>query len=191
VIVRALKRRVADERGMGLVELLIAMTMLAIAVGAMMSLYVATARSMQRAGQRGTALSLAEKQMEIYRTVPFTQIRVDSTLIPTGTDPYVTAHSSDSTIPSSAGQAVGGQNGDIACPSPAVAACQPVQTITGPDHRSYRVDTYVEYVSADAGFTHLTPAAGLTLKRVTVVTRDGSNTATILARASSTFALTG
>ena len=81
---RALRRRLADERGMGLVELLIAMTILAVAVGAMMSLYVSTARSMQRAGQRGTALTLAEKQMEIYRTVPFAQIRLDSTRIPTG-----------------------------------------------------------------------------------------------------------
>jgi type II secretory pathway pseudopilin PulG len=190
VIVRALRRHLADERGMGLVELLIAMTILATAVGAMMSLYVATARSMQRAGQRGTALTLAEKQMEIYRTVPFTQIRLDSTLIPTGTDPYVTAHTSDATIPSSSGQAIGGQNGDTACPSPAVAPCQPVQTVTGPDHRSYRIDTYVEYVGGDAGFTHLTPTSGLTLKRVTVVARDIS-TNTILARASSTFALTG
>jgi len=190
VIVTALRRRLADERGMGLVELLIAMTILATAVAAMMSLYVATARSMQRGGQRGTALTLAEKQMEIYRTVPFTQIRLDSTQIPTGSDPYVTAHSSDSTIPSSSGQAVGGQNGDIACPSPAVAACRPTQTVTGPDHRSYRIDTYVEYVSADAGFTHLVPASGLTLKRVTVVTRNGSSN-TILARASSTFALAG
>jgi type II secretory pathway pseudopilin PulG len=187
---RALRRRLAEERGMGLVELLIAMTILATAIGAMMSLYVSTARSMQRAGQRGTALSLAEKQIEIYRAVPFTQIRLDSTRIPTGSDPYVTAHSSDATIPSSSGQTVGGQNGDAACPSPAVAACQPVQTVTGPDHRSYRIDTYIEYVSADAGFTHLTPAAGLTLKRVTVVVRDGSNTAQILARASSTVALT-
>jgi len=187
---RALRRRLADERGMGLVELLIAMTILAVAVGAMMSLYVSTARSMQRAGQRGTALTLAEKQMEIYRTVPFAQIRIDSTRIPTGTDPYVTTHSSDPTIPSSSGQAVGGQNGDTACPSPAVAACQPTQTVAGPDHRSYRVDTYVEYVSADASFTHVAPAAGLTLKRVTVVTRDAGNTAQILARASSTFALT-
>jgi prepilin-type N-terminal cleavage/methylation domain-containing protein len=190
VIVRALRRRLADERGMGLVELLIAMTILAIAVGAMMSLYVATARSMQRAGQRGTALTLAEKQMELYRTVPFTQIRLDSTRIPTGTDPYVTAHVFDATIPSSTGQAIGGQNGDAACPSPAVAACQPVQTMTGPDHRSYRTDTYIEYVGADTTFTHLAPASGLTLKRVTIIARD-AGTSTILARASSTFARSG
>src|SRR5262249_18416184 len=155
--------------GMGLVELLIAMTILAVAVSAMLSLYVATARSMLRSGQKGTALTLAEKQMELYRTLPFVQIRLDSTSMPTGSDPYVTAHASDASIPSSTGQAVGGQNGDTTCPTPAVAACQPVQTVTGPDHRRYRIDTYVEYVSADTTFTHLAPASGLTLKRVTIV----------------------
>ena len=40
------------------------MFILTVAVSAMLSLYVATARSMQRAGQKGTALTLAEKQME-------------------------------------------------------------------------------------------------------------------------------
>jgi prepilin-type N-terminal cleavage/methylation domain-containing protein len=190
-MLRALRRRLGDARGFGLVELIIAMFILTVAVSAMLSLYVATARSMQHAGQSGTALTLAEKQMETYRTVPFSGIRLDSAQIPTGSDPYVTAHSSDSTIPSSTGQAVGGQNGDTACPSPAVAACLPVQTVTGPDHRSYRIDTYVEYVSADTTFSHLAPAAGLTLKRVTVVTRDGSSTGKILARASSTFVLPG
>src|SRR4029077_21062251 len=126
-------------------------------ISAMLSLYVATARSMQRAGQKGTALTLAERQMETYRTGPSSGTRVDATQIPAASDPYATAHASDSTIPSSTGQAVGGSNGDTACPSPAVAACQPVQAVTGPDHRHYRIDTYVEYVSADTTFSHLTP----------------------------------
>jgi Tfp pilus assembly protein PilV len=188
---RALRRRFGDTSGFGLVELIIAMFILTVAVSAMLSLYVSTATSMQRAGQKGTALALAEKQMETYRTVPFAGIRLDSTQIPTGSDPYVTAHASDATIPSSSGQAAFDPSSQVAnyyvaCSSLPVAACQPVQTVTGPDHRSYRIDTYIEYVSADTTFSHVAPASGLALKRVTVIVRDANSTS-ILARASSTF----
>ena len=180
-IMRKLRHRLSGSDGFGLMELIIAMFLLTVAISAMLSLYVGTAASMQRAGQKGTALTLAEKQMETYRTVPFTAICVDSATIPTGSDPYVTAHAGDATIPASTGQAVSGSNGDTGCPSSAS------YTTTGPDHRSYRVDTYVEYVGTDATFSHLTPASGLGLKRVTVITRDGAGTGTIIARASSTF----
>ena len=46
------------------------------------------------------------------------------------------------------------------------------RTVTGPDGRSYTVDTYVDYVNNDATLSIATPAAGLTLKLVTVVVRD-------------------
>ena len=113
-------------------------------------------------------------------------MRIDGTLIPSsGT--YVTAHSADSTIPASTGQAAAGQNGDDTCPTSAEpAACLPVQNVTGPDGHGYRIDTYVNYVNNDATLSVRTPASGLTLKRVTIVVRDGA-TGTILAREQSAF----
>src|SRR4029077_18464644 len=103
-----------------------------------------------------------------YRTVSYSGIRLDSSLIPTSGS-YVTGHSSSSTIPSSTGQALGGQYGNDACPSTALAAaCYPVQNITGPDGQSYTVDTYVDYANPST-LAVVTPAAGLTLKLVTVV----------------------
>jgi len=188
VATRIARRLAGDESGFGLLELVVAMAMLAIGVAGLLSLYVATAVSLQRAGQKGTAVSLAEKQMEVYRAVPFGEIRLDGTQIPGGSNQYVLAHASDASIPSSTGQAVAGVNGDIACPGSPTPACAPVQTVTGPDHRSYRVDTYVEYVNSDATLSHRAPASGLTLKRVSVVVRTGDGTK-ILARASSTFNL--
>ena len=125
------------EDGFGVLEVVIAMMILAVALMALASAFTASALSLHRSSQRGTAVSLAESQMEIYRTVSFSGIRIDSTLVPTsGT--YVTGHSSDSTIPSSTGQAVGGQYGSDACPSAALpAACYPVQNVTGPDGHNY------------------------------------------------------
>lgn len=183
---RRLRRRAADDDGFGLVELLIAMTMLSIAVGALLAVFTSSAASLRRAGQKGTALTLADTQMEKYRTRTFTAVRIDGTLIPTsGT--YLTANSTDSTIPPSTNQAVAGQNGDEPCSTvDEPAACLPVQNVTGPDGHTYRVDTYVNYVNNDGTLSVRTPASGLNLKRVTVVVRDGS-TGAIMARESSAF----
>jgi prepilin-type N-terminal cleavage/methylation domain-containing protein len=181
-----LRARAADDGGFGLIELLIAMTILTIAIGALLTVFVSSAVSLRRAGQKGTALTLADTQMEMYRTRTFTSVRIDGTLIPTsGT--YVTANSTDSTIPPSTGQAEAGQNGDDACPTvDEPPACLPVQNVTGPDGHTYRVDTYVNYVNNDSTLSIRTPASALTLKRVTVVVRDAT-TGTIMARESSAF----
>jgi len=182
---RRLRRRASCDDGFGLVELLIAMTLLTIGIGALLTVFVSSAVSLRRAGQKGTALTLADTQMEKYRTRTFTYVRIDGTLIPTsGT--YVTANSTDSTIPPSTNQAVAGANGDAACTTPQPAACTPVQNVTGPDGHAYRIDTYVNYVNNDSTLSIRTPASGLTLKRVTVVVRDGT-TGTIMARESSAF----
>jgi type II secretory pathway pseudopilin PulG len=180
-----LRARVADEHGFGLIELLISMSMLTIAIGALVTVFVSSAVSLRRAGEKGTALTLADTQMEKYRTRTFTSVRIDGTLIP-GSGTYVTAHSTDSTIPPSTNQAVAGSNGDAACTTPEPAACLPVQNVTGPDGHTYRIDTYVNYVNNDATLSIRTPASGLTLKRVTIVVRDAT-TGTIMARESSAF----
>ena len=59
---RPFRRRAKGEDGFGLVEVLIAMTMLAVAIGAIITVFVASAVSLRRAGQKGTALTLADVQ---------------------------------------------------------------------------------------------------------------------------------
>jgi type II secretory pathway pseudopilin PulG len=183
---RRSRQRAAGDEGFGLVELLIATTMLTIAIGSLLAVFVSSAVSLRRAGQKGTALTLADTQMEKYRTRTFTAVRIDGTLIPTsGT--YVTGNTEDSTIPPSTGQAVAGANGDDTCPtSDEPPACLPVQNVTGPDGHAYRLETYVNYVNNDATLSIRTPASGLTLKRVTIVVRDATSGA-IMARESSAF----
>ncbi len=165
------------------------MTILTIGIGGLVSVFSASALSLHRTAERGTALTLAESQMEIYRTVNFTGIRLDTSLIPSsGSDQYVTGHSQDANIPPSTNQAAGGSNGDAACPDVSFpAACLPVQTVTGPDGaHQFKVDTYINYVNNDATLSIRTPATGLTLKRVTVVVRDALTNA-LLVEDSSAF----
>jgi prepilin-type N-terminal cleavage/methylation domain-containing protein len=198
LLLTRLRARAAGDRGFGMIELLIAMAMLSVAVGALMLSFASSAVSLRRAGQKGTALTLADTQMERYRTRGFTGIRIDGTLIPTsGT--YVTAHASgDHSIPPAsfatcgpytpcADQAVAGQNDDEACPTTdEPPACLPVRNVTGPDGRAYRIETYVNYVNNDSTLSIRTPASGLTLKRVTVVVR-AADTDMIMAREQSAF----
>ena len=73
-------RRLSSAGGQGLVELLISMTVLSVAVGALISVLVAGAFALQRSDQKGTALALADTQLEVYRAFSYANIRLASPL---------------------------------------------------------------------------------------------------------------
>ena len=128
-----------------LIEMTIALTLLVIAIGALMSIYASNIVSLRHASTEGTALTLAERQMETYKTLPYDDVRLNTATIPSSsTDPYETAHSSDDTIPASTGQVSGGTVTSTACNAPTgpQAECT-VQLWTGPDGKNYRVDSYI------------------------------------------------
>ena len=64
------------DLGQGIIELLISMVILAVGVGALLSVMAAGALSLQRSDQKGTALTLAENQLELYRGVSYPNIRL-------------------------------------------------------------------------------------------------------------------
>ena len=159
-----------------LVELVVAMSFLAIAVSALIAVFASSAISLRNAGIEGTALTLADSQVETYKTISYGAMKVDAATIPGGGDPYVTANASDATIPPSTGQVTGGTVGTSAC----AAATTPLsecatQTLTGPDNRTYRIDTYVHEASG--------------VKKVTVAVRQmiGGSPGPIKARATTAF----
>ena len=177
------------EEAQGLVELIVALTVLAIGIGSLLTLLTSSALSLQRSDQKGTALVLAETQIELYRGVVFKDIRLDQTSLNNvaNVDPsgyYMGANSSDSSIPVGTAStqltdtAPGGVTRD--CPDGAVPVeCMPVQVnVSGPDHRLYRIDTYIHQSNPDGGDT---------VDSVFVDVRDNANPSKILARSSSTF----
>ena len=178
-----------DQSGSMLIELLIAMTVLAIAVGALISIYASSLISLRHTSIEGNALTLADKQIEVYKSLAYANILLDSSTIPSsGTDPYVTANASDSTIPSSSGQVTGGTVGASACTAPTLAQPQcATQSWTGPDSRSYRVDTYIVTITPPASSAG---GAVRTVKQVTVAVRrvaSGVVSSQIWARATTTI----
>jgi hypothetical protein len=91
---------------------------------------------------------------------------------PAGGSAYATAHTSDPTIPpgTSTSEVL-----DTAVPCTGVdltALCLPVQTVTGPDHRRYEIDTYVT-LCPNAAITSC-PASADPVKQVFVVVRDAN-----------------
>ena len=191
--------RLRRDDGQGLIELVVAMTILAVGIGAVVTVLTSSALSLQRSDQKGTALTLAETQIELYRNLSFSEVRLansswSSAPLTTGSDPYFTAHSSDPTIPSGAKVAevtdTPADTTHTACATPISdhPECVPVRTVTGPDHRLYRIDTYVTNVTPTDDGTTSGNAVGLDVRQVTVVVRNAQiSTLPILARNSSTF----
>lgn len=181
----------ASEEGQGLIELLIAMIILATAVGALLSLMVASAVSIQRSDEKGTALTIAENQLELYRNVSYPNIRLSATTLAgvPAASAYMTAHTSDGTIPSGASgsQVLDTTTGNNACSGTDLTTlCAPVQNVVGPDGRAYEVDTYITQCP-NAAITSC-PSSGDPVKQVFVVVRDHATSSTrILARNASTF----
>jgi Tfp pilus assembly protein PilE len=160
-------KRLRHEAGFGLIELLMAMTILNVGILAVVAAFNSGIVTLRRSGVTATASVLADKQMELYRSLTYGSIALDPSSIPS-TTPYT----SDSAY--SASQVT------ITCTAPIPAQCNASQTTTGPDHHAYRVDSYI----VD---DHPAGSAGRTVRRVTVVVRDGRHLANVLARSTSTF----
>src|SRR3954451_5068561 len=150
---------VRKQEGFGLIELLMAMTILNIGLLAIVAAFNSGAVAIRRASRISTASALADSQMELYRALTYTSIALDATALGTVDNTYKCDSSLGSSCPNSTSSEV-----TTACVgSPVPNECNPSRVITGADRHRYRVDTYVVQQS---------PPSGRPLKRVTVVVRD-------------------
>ena len=159
--VRAVLRR---EGGFGLIELLMAMTMLNIGLLAVVAAFSSGIVSLNRASRITTAAVLADGQMELYRALTYSNIGLDAATIPS-TTPYTTDQAYSATQVTRT--CTGSPN-----------ECNASRQATGADNKPYRIDTYI---------VTSTPAGGRPIKKVTVVVRDWNNLTVTFARQTSTF----
>jgi prepilin-type N-terminal cleavage/methylation domain-containing protein len=173
-----MRRRLRSEDGFGLIELLIAMTVLSLGILALVAAFSSGTAALMRASQIGTASTLADKQMELYRGVPYDWIVLDTTA--------VTTASSDAVYQGDQALSGGLSNYTEACPAGAPSeACAPIQNVTGPDNRTYRVDTYVTLDDpTDSG-------AARDVRVVTVVVREGGTNRNLVRQVSTFDELAG
>lgn len=164
-----------NESGAGLIELLIALTLMNVAIFALFTAFDAGAITITRAARTSTAATLAEKQLELYRGMLWNNIGLSSTALAT-TD---STHQGD---PAWVSQAA--QTSVNACNGSSAPECQPTQSsITGPDKFLYRIDTYILALPSAGGGI----ASGRTVKRVVVAVRKQDNLTTVPIRMIATF----
>jgi len=178
-LLRHARPRLADDSGSMLLELVLTLVFIAVAVGALMSVFASSMISLRNAGISGTAQTLVERQMEVYKTLPYPSLRLSAETIPDGSDVYVTRP--PATVSMGFVSVTGGTTSASACVSPehARAECAK-QTFPGPDGRTYRVDSYV--IAA-------TPSGGRPGVKITVAVRlmSGSTPGPIKAQTTSAF----
>ena len=165
-------RRLHDESGQMLVELLISMTFLAVAVGALIAVFASSLLSLRHASVEGNALTLADKQMETFKTLPYVSLKLSAATISGAGTGYVSAPPSNLT---------GSQQSSITSGQTTGGTFAATQTVTGPDNRSYRIDTYM----------FPSPPAAQPVQQVTVAVRSvtGGTVGPIKAQVTSAFDL--
>jgi Tfp pilus assembly protein PilV len=156
-------RRARKEQGFAMVEMLIAIVVINVGLLTILLALTSGMTTLRRSAESSTASALADKQLEKYRAVTFSSVFLDTSSL----------SSTDSTYQSDSSYSATQVNQTC---TPLTAVCTPTQTVTGPDGHSYRIDTYIVYV---------TPAGGTAVKQVTVVVRKSGST-TALARVVST-----
>jgi Tfp pilus assembly protein PilV len=158
--------RLRSQHGFALIEMVAAIVLINVGLLAMLLALNSGMVTLRRSAQTSTASAVADQQLERFRARAFSAIYLDTASLA----------ATDSTYQADA--AYSASQVSQTC-SPLVAACTPSQTVTGPDGRSYRVDTYVVSV---------TPSGGQAVKQITVVVRK-PGLSTSLARVVSTAGL--
>ena len=159
------RARLQAEKGFGLVELLIAMTMLNIGILAIVAAFNSGLVSLHRASRISTATALADTQLELYRALTYSSIRLDAAAATAADSVYKADPAWSSSLITATCTGVPDE-------------CNPSRVAVGADGRRYRVDTYI--------VSH-TPPNGRPVKLVTVVVRDAVDLSSTLARRASAF----
>jgi Tfp pilus assembly protein PilV len=187
-----------SEAGFGLIELLISMVILQIALLAIIGAFGAGAVALGRAGLVNTAAVLADTQMELYRSMPYDAIGLDTANAPT-TGMYA---ADTAACPASQTPVCGNtgprnnttpNTGTWSCTAASgttsvstyfsangIDPCLAHRTVSGtgsPDGKTYYVDTYISWAAATGQRAS---------KQVSVLVRNSAGT-TVLARVITAF----
>jgi Tfp pilus assembly protein PilV len=122
----AARHRSRDEHGFGLIELVIAMTVLNVGILAVFAGFSSGYTALRHSNSIANASVLADAQMERFRAVKFEGICVSTASTDTR---YVAGGPEGTAVPT------------CVTADPALVALR--DPVTGPDNRSYRLDTYL------------------------------------------------
>jgi prepilin-type N-terminal cleavage/methylation domain-containing protein len=129
-------RRLRQEQGFTIVELLAAMVVVSVALLALLASYDQAFFSLNAAAKTSSAALLAETQLERYASLPYASIGLDSSTLAAAKTSDASYETDENALP--------GSGGDVtASASCSSAQCLPVQTLTGSDGHSYKLETFI------------------------------------------------
>lgn len=171
------------EGGFGLVELIIAMTVLNVGLLALVAAMNSGALALSRAGRISTAAALAESHMELFRSLTYVEIRLDDATLAADADGTYTGDAawSDATDVTDANVAW------TSCGTTIPRECDPRVELTGPDGHRYRVDAYIREEDPGVVGQDDAPVTARNVKVVTIVVRDAGDPTRTFVRQQSTF----
>jgi Tfp pilus assembly protein PilV len=168
-------RKLREEGGFGLLELLMAMVLLNVGILAMVAALNSGVVSLGRSSHTSTASAIADQQMELYRGLTYGCIYM-------GAVGATTNWTGDATF--NTGTMVTSSQSTCAT-TPPTNATSATRSVVGPDHHKYEVDTYIILCTA-ATAPCTTPTGSRNEIRVSIAIHDG-NTGYVWAREQSTF----
>ena len=198
------------DAGFGLLELLIAMSVMTIGIMAIVAGFSSGMLALGNASRTSTAGVVADQQMETYRALPYTKIALKNSLVAAAASPYASDSAYAGTIldDSLLASTPTAYDGSYCATSPTPRTCNPVRaSVTGPDNHAYRVDSYIVWYCAAGtlrtatynGIAYTTASPACTdsstppieqarpVKQVTVVVRDATTTSKTYVRETSVF----
>jgi Tfp pilus assembly protein PilV len=167
-----------DEAGFGIVELVIAMVILAVGILALASAFTSGAVALRRASRTATATAIADAQLERYRAIRYCAIYLEPSTVPAAGSNYWTGFVGPLVT------ARGSGCPDVV-PTEAVTARRDLLPNQTPDGHRYRVDTYI----TEGPPPNAPTALSQSVKTISVVVRDWAYLSHSLVRQTSTFHL--
>jgi type II secretory pathway pseudopilin PulG len=182
-----------NEAGFGLIELVISMVIMQVALLALLASFSTSAAALGRAGNVNTAVVLADARLELYRSMPYDAIGLDTAGAPTtgnyiadtGVCPTGQTPVCGNTPPANNGApnnllptpwkctlATGSQSVSLYYSANGTNPCTAERTVTGatsPDGKTYIIETYVFLTTGPAPGNRHT-------KQVSVVVRNATGT---------------
>lgn len=181
-------RRAREQDGFFVIEVVAAIVILSIALLALMAGYDSAFISLHQASQKTTAATFANAQLERYSALPYTSLGLNPTLVdavgdsskPTYDALYATNPLLDgTTVVNGVTVANDGTVNDYtaaaACATDETSPnCMPIQTVTGPDGRSYRIETFITQDASHSQKVGLSNV-GWTTMDISVIVRDATD----------------
>ena len=175
-------KRLREEQAQGMIEMIMAVVLITVALLALMASYDGAFVSLHKSARTNAAAQLADSQIELYSSLyalsttdPTAQIGLSSSLVTTAQASDAYYHTDDNALTPS-----GPDYTNPSCTT-TTAQCKPVQTVTGSDGKSYRMETFTRNVTQTLTCTVTTTVAcsSTTSQRVvTVIIRDPNSSGT-------------